>query len=69
MLTRKIDRALDAMAACQDRVPALREIYRADSPEGVALGSLLDAVERAQRVLRGQDATMAEQARVSDSTS
>ena len=32
MLTRKIDRALDAMAACQDRVPALREIYRADSP-------------------------------------
>ena len=36
MLTRKIDRALDAMAACKDRVPALREIYRADSPEGLA---------------------------------
>jgi hypothetical protein len=53
MLTRKINQALDAMAACQDRVPALREIYRADSPEGLALGNLLDAVERAQRVLQG----------------
>ena len=53
MLTRKIDRALDAMAACQDRVPALREIYRADSPEGLALGHLMDAVERAQRALQG----------------
>lgn len=54
MLTRKIDRALDAMAACQDRVPALREIYRADSPEGLALGHLLEAVERARRVLQGE---------------
>jgi hypothetical protein len=53
MLTRKIDRALDAMAACKDRVPALREIYRADSPEGLALGNLMDAVERAQQVLQG----------------
>lgn len=53
MLTRKIDRALDAMAACKDRVPALREIYRADSPEGLALGHLMDAVERAQRALQG----------------
>jgi hypothetical protein len=56
MLTRKIDRALDAMAACKDRVPALREIYRADSPEGLALGHLMDAVERAQQVLQGQGA-------------
>jgi hypothetical protein len=54
MLTRKINRALDAMAACQDRVPALREIYRADSPEGLALGNLMAAVEQAQRVLQGQ---------------
>ncbi|MEJ2814256.1 MULTISPECIES: hypothetical protein [unclassified Caulobacter] len=54
MLTRKIDRALDAMAACKDRVPALREIYRADSPEGLALGNLMEAVERAQQVLQGQ---------------
>ena len=54
MLTRKIDQALDAMAACKDRVPALREIYRADSPEGLALGNLMDAVERAQQVLQGQ---------------
>ena len=53
MLTRKIDRALDAMAACQDRVPDLREIYRADSPEGLALGNLMEAVERAQRALQG----------------
>ena len=53
MLTRKIDRALDAMAACKDRVPALREIYRADSPEGLALGNLMDAVEQAQQVLQG----------------
>lgn len=59
MLTRKIDRALDAMAACQDRVPALREIYRADSPEGLALASLLEAVERAQRVLQGEGARAA----------
>lgn len=53
MLTRKIDRALDAMAACKDRVPALREIYRADSPEGLALGHLMEAVERAQQALEG----------------
>ncbi|MBC7670378.1 MAG: hypothetical protein H7236_18435 [Gemmatimonadaceae bacterium] len=59
MLTRKIDRALDAMAACQDRVPALREIYRADSPESLALASLLEAVERAQRVLQGDTASTA----------
>ncbi len=56
MLTRKIDRALDAMAACKDRVPALREIYRADSPEGLALRNLMEAVERAQQVLQGQGA-------------
>jgi hypothetical protein len=56
MLTRKIDRALDAMAACQDRVPALREIYRADSPEGLALGHLMEAVERARRILQGEAA-------------
>ena len=59
MLTRKIDQALDAMAACQDRVPALREIYRADSPEGLALGNLLEAVERARRVLQGDAASAA----------
>ncbi len=60
MLTRKIDRALDAMAACKDRVPALREIYRADSPEGLALGQLMDAVDRAQRALQGQAARTGE---------
>jgi hypothetical protein len=60
MLTRKIDRALDAMAACKDRVPALREIYRADSPEGLALGHLMDAVERAEQILQGQAAQAAE---------
>ena len=56
MLTRKIDQALDAMAACKDRVPALREIYRADSPEALALANLMDAVERAQAALQGQAA-------------
>jgi hypothetical protein len=60
MLTRKIDRALDAMAACKDRVPALREIYRADSPEGLALGHLMEAVERAQQVLQGPAARVGE---------
>jgi hypothetical protein len=60
MLTRKIDRALDAMAACKDRVPALREIYRADSPEGLALGNLMDAVEQAQQVLQGPAARAGE---------
>jgi|GEM_PF-2030803 len=60
MLTRKIDRALDAMAACKDRVPALREIYRADSPEGLALGHLMDAVERAQQALQGPGARVGE---------
>lgn len=60
MLTRKIDRALDAMAACKDRVPALREIYRADSPEGLALGHLMEAVERAQQALQGRTARAGE---------
>jgi hypothetical protein len=40
-------------------VPALREIYRADSPEGLALGHLMEAVERAQQVLQGQGAQVA----------
>jgi hypothetical protein len=53
MLTRRIDAALDAIAACRDRVPALRDLYRDGTPERAALDVLIDAARRANGVLSG----------------
>jgi hypothetical protein len=54
MLTRRIDAALDAIAACRDRVPALRDLYRDGTPERAALDVLIDAARRANGVLSGE---------------
>jgi hypothetical protein len=51
MLTRRIDAALDAIAACRDRVPELRNLYRDGTPERAALENLIDAAHRANGVL------------------
>lgn len=51
MLTRRIDKALAAMADCRARVPALRDVYPSGSPERAALDELLNAANRADAVL------------------
>ena len=53
MLTRRIDAALDALAACRDRVPFLRDLYRAGTIERAALDDLLDALRRTDDALSG----------------
>jgi hypothetical protein len=55
MLTRRIDAALDAIAACRERVPALRDLYRYGTPERAALDDLIDAARRANGALSGED--------------
>jgi hypothetical protein len=55
MLTRRIDAALDAIAACRDRVPELRDLYGNGTPERAALENLIDAARRASDVLTDRD--------------
>ena len=43
MITQRIDAAIEAMVACRNRVPYLRDLYRSGSPERAALDELLDA--------------------------
>jgi hypothetical protein len=54
MHTHRIDAALDAIAACRNRVPALRDLYRAGSRERAALDDLIAAARRANGLLTGQ---------------
>lgn len=54
MLTRTIDKALDAMDECAQRVPELRNIFRPGSPREVALSRVLDALAEAELVLSGR---------------
>lgn len=54
MLTRRIDAALDAIAACRDRIPALRDLYRDGSWERAALDDLIAAARRANGLLTDQ---------------
>jgi hypothetical protein len=51
MLTRKIDAALDALAACRARAPGLRDCYRPGTPERAALDALMSALERTDAAL------------------
>lgn len=51
MLTRRIDATLDAISACREGVPFLRDLYRADTPERAVLADLAAAIERADKVL------------------
>jgi len=43
MLTRKIDAALDALAACRAHAPGLRDCYRPGTSERAALDGLVAA--------------------------
>lgn len=52
MLTRRIDAALDALSDCRARAPGLRDIYRPDTPEHLALDEVLAAVRRAHAALQ-----------------
>jgi hypothetical protein len=54
MLTRRIDAALDAIAACSERVPMLRDLYRDGTPERAALDDLINAARRASGALSGE---------------
>jgi hypothetical protein len=51
MLTRKIDAALDALAACRARAPGLAACYRPGSPERLALDRLMAALDAADQAL------------------
>jgi hypothetical protein len=51
MLTRKIDVALDALAACRAHAPGLRDCYRPGTSERAALDGLLAALERTDAAL------------------
>jgi hypothetical protein len=51
VFTRSIDQALEALAACRQRLPSLRDLYGEGSPERVALDAALAAVRRADDVL------------------
>jgi hypothetical protein len=53
MLTRRIDPALTAMSDCKRRLPQLREIYEADSPQAKALDEVLASIDRAKAALFG----------------
>jgi hypothetical protein len=54
MHTHRIDAALDAIAACGNRVPALRDLYRDGTRERAALDELIEAARRASGVLADQ---------------
>jgi hypothetical protein len=51
MLTRKIDAAYFAIAACRTRAPALLEFYGPETPERVALDRLLAALREVEAAL------------------
>ena len=51
MLTRKIDAALNALAACRAHAPGLRDCYRPGAPERAALDRLLAALALAEAAL------------------
>lgn len=51
MLTRRIDRALDALHVCEERVPELREIYPQGSPQALALDAVMASIDNAKAVL------------------
>ena len=54
MLTKPIDKALEALTACRQHVPFLRDLYRLESPERAALDGVLRAVGEANEVLIGR---------------
>ena len=51
MLTRSIDQALDALDACRERVPFLRDLYREGRPERVVLDEVLNVVCKADAAI------------------
>ena len=51
MLSRRIDAALDALAACRNRLPDLRDVFRPGGPERAVLDDLLAALERTDAVI------------------
>jgi len=61
MLSRRIDAALDALAACRSRVPGLRDVFRPGGPERAALDDLLAALERTDAVILSRPPTHPEE--------
>lgn len=54
MHTRPIDQALEALTACRQRVPYLRDLHRVGGREREALDKVLHAVAEAQDTLAGR---------------
>jgi hypothetical protein len=63
MLTRRIDRALEALISCREHVPLLRDLYGSGSPERVALDAVLDQVRLADDLLTARAPRMSSASR------
>jgi hypothetical protein len=54
MFTRRLDAALDAIAACQRKLPDLVDVYPLDDPRRAALRKALAALGEAKTALFSQ---------------
>ncbi len=52
MITRRLDRALEAMHACRLRTPDMREVFGPNTPQWEALTALMAALDYAERSLQ-----------------
>lgn len=52
MITRRIDRGLEALHQCEAALPGLADVFREGSPERLALQEVRMAAERARALLR-----------------
>jgi len=51
MVTRRLDRAFEAVSECRRRAPDLTDAYAAGTPEREAVNALIAALELAERAL------------------
>ncbi len=58
MLTRKLDTAFDAMVDCRAKASALRDCYRPQTAERIAIEGLLIALRNADAALMGAAANL-----------
>lgn len=51
MITRRIDRGLEALHQCETAIPGLADVFREGSPERAALHEVCMAAKRARQIL------------------
>ena len=55
MVTRGLDRALEAIGECRRRAPELKAVFGPLTPQAEALGALIAALDLAERALTAPD--------------